>query len=251
MKSKLADLLKLNNSPVAIIFTNEKPEKAIQFRQNRWGCVAASLVAASKGRTAVFDRSTYGCVGGGVGLGFGNRYGDFPIEHLLARGNGTTRSDRGHRTEMVEGERYFESPDIARKFVESLPMRDIEAAYVVFKPLGDVTDQERPVLILFMVNPDQLSALVVLANYPRARKESVIAPFGAGCQSILFGYEEAEKEEPSAVIGFFDITARKLVARDILSFTVPYRMYQEMERNAEQSFLLTSQWLKLSERRGD
>lgn len=123
--------------------------------------------------------------------------------------------------------------------------------YVVFKPLGQVTAEGEPVLILFMANPDQLSALVVLANFDRARKESVIAPFGAGCQSILFGYEEAEKEEPSAIIGFFDITARKLVDRDILSFTVPFKMYQQMEGNVEKSFLRTDQWRELSQRQDD
>jgi len=36
------------------------------------------LVNAVKGKVAVFDRKTYGCWGGGVGLGFGNIYMDFP-----------------------------------------------------------------------------------------------------------------------------------------------------------------------------
>jgi len=34
--------------------------------------------AATKGKRAVFDRQTYGCFGGGFGLGFGNTYKDFP-----------------------------------------------------------------------------------------------------------------------------------------------------------------------------
>lgn len=32
------------------------------------------LVAAAKGRIAVFDRETCGCIGGGAGLGFDNAY---------------------------------------------------------------------------------------------------------------------------------------------------------------------------------
>jgi hypothetical protein len=36
------------------------------------------LASAAKGRTAVFDRETFGCTGGGVGLGFGNQYLNFP-----------------------------------------------------------------------------------------------------------------------------------------------------------------------------
>lgn len=35
------------------------------------------LASAAKGKTGVFDRNTFGCQGGGVGLGFGNQYENF------------------------------------------------------------------------------------------------------------------------------------------------------------------------------
>ncbi len=250
MKSAIVNSLNLKYSPVAIILTNTKPNEALQFKEGRWGCVAAMLVAASKGRTGVFDRNTFGCVGGGVGLGFGNQYKEFPIEYLLSTGCEAYRTYRGHRLSMSEGERYFKTPELARHFVASLPIVDVPTEFVVFKPLEEVTETEVPTLILFMVNPDQLSALVVLANYDRAKKDTVIVPFGAGCQSILFGYAEAIKQEPSAVIGFFDITVRKLVDRDILSFTVPYKLFQAMEANVGRSFLKRDQWSEVARRIG-
>lgn len=67
----------LRYEPVGIILTDEKPETAKQFTEGKWGCVMFMLGAATKGKTGVFDRKTYGCQGGGVGLGFGNRYQDF------------------------------------------------------------------------------------------------------------------------------------------------------------------------------
>jgi hypothetical protein len=50
------------------------------------------------------------------------------------------------------------------------------------------------------------------------------------------------------VIGFFDISQRTKVARDVLSYTMPYRLFLEMEDCVEESFLRTHAWLKLKER---
>ncbi|MDD4170301.1 MAG: DUF169 domain-containing protein [Desulfotomaculaceae bacterium] len=48
-------------------------------------------------------------------------------------------------------------------------------------------------------------------------------------------------------MGFFDISQRRHVDREILSFTVPYKMFQEMEANIEGSFLEMDAWRKLQE----
>ncbi|WP_052304310.1 DUF169 domain-containing protein [Desulfosporosinus orientis] len=108
--------------------------------------------------------------------------------------------------------------------------------------------QEEPKLVIFFVNADQLSALVLLSDYNRGSNQSITAPFGAACQSILFGYAEAEKDNPRGVIGFFDISQRKKVDREIISFTVPYKMFQEMESSVDGSFLDTHAWVQLQER---
>lgn len=116
------------------------------------------------------------------------------------------------------------------------------------KPLDQVGDGETPALVWMLVNPDQLSALVTLAGFRRGTIENAVAPWGAACQSILFAYAQAEREQPRGVIGFFDISQRHRVDRDILSFTVPYRMFLEMEADVEESFLRAEAWLKLEER---
>ena len=66
--------------------------------------------------------------------------------------------------------------------------------------------------------------------------------------SILFAHAQAESDNPRGVIGFFDISQRGKIAKDLLSYTVPYRMYREMEDSVEASFLRTSAWQKLRER---
>ena len=251
MNSQLVDALKLKMQPVAVILTNDKPDDGLHFKEGSMsGCVGAMLVAASrKSRIAFFDRKTFGCPGGGTGLGFGDRYGRFPIDCLLSTGNKEMAAQMGRGgSSMAEGERFYKNPELARKWVNSLPITDVPTEYVVFKPWEQVTEQDEPELIVFFTNADQLSALVVMADYNRGTNQSVTAPFGAACQSILFGYAEKKKGNPRGVIGFFDISQRSVVDRETLTFTVPYRLFQEMEANVEGSLLETPGWQKLLER---
>lgn len=61
MESKISAAIKLKYSPVAIILTDQKPDEGTQFKEGKRGCVGSMLVAAAKGRTAIFDRKTFGC----------------------------------------------------------------------------------------------------------------------------------------------------------------------------------------------
>lgn len=251
MKSELLEALKLEMRPVAVLLTDNAPEDGLHFKEgSQFGCVGAMLVTASKkNRTAFFDRKSYGCPGGGTGLGFGDRYGKFPIDCLLSTGDEEMAAQMGRAgSSMAEGERFYGNPKLARRWVDTLPMTDVASEYVVFKPWEQLTEEDDPELVVIFANADQLSALVVMADYGRGSNESVTAPFCAACQSILYGYAEAKKEFPRGVIGFFDISQRRTVAREILTFTVPFKMLQEMEANVEGSFLRTDVWRKLQER---
>lgn len=267
MQSRISEAIKMKYSPVALLWSDERPEDATEFKEGRWGCVMSLLTSAAKGRVAVASRETVGCGGGTAGLGFGTAYDSIPggIEHFLSTGNpdycNTEEGRRAsaNRPDLLHGERYIKTPELARKFIASLPIVDVPTKYVVFKPIEAVSEDEEPKVVIFLVNPDQLSALIVLANYAREGSESVVAPMGAGCHQIgIYAYKEAESDEPRAVIGLTDLSARKItdraVGRDILSFSVPFTMYQEMESNVEGSFLERDTWADVvaySESKGD
>jgi hypothetical protein len=152
---------------------------------------------------------------------------------------------------FVHGERYFKSPLHVRRFIDGLPITGIPARYVVLKPLKSVdAPVEIPQTVIFFVDPDRLSALVVLANYGRGNSENVFIPYAAGCQTIgIYAYREAESDRPRAVIGLTDISARlyirKQLGDNLLSFAMPYALFQEMEANVEGSFLERETWRHL------
>lgn len=247
MHSRIAEALGLKQSPVAVLLTNTKPENATQFKEGSRGCAAAMLSAAARGRTAVFDRKTYGCPGGGTGLGFGNCYVGFPIDRLLSTG-GKAELPSGQTFDMGEGERFFESPELASRWMADLPYRELPTEFLVFKPLDQVAEGEDVSLVVMFANPDQLSALVTLAGFRRGAVNATASPWGAACQSILFAYAEAESENPRGVMGFFDISQRGKIEKELLSFTLPIRLYREMEASVDDSFLSTHIWQKLRER---
>jgi len=249
MHSPLADALGVTLGPVAIQLTDARPEGATQFKPGRMGCVAAMLLTAARGRTACFDRETFGCPGGGSGIGFGDCYARwrFPIEQLLSTG-GTATLANGAAYDMHQGERFHRTPEITRRWLAEFPFRDIPAAYVVARPLADVAAGEAVALVHWHVNPDQLSALVTLAGFERGAVETATAPWGAACQAIAYAYAEAEREQPRGVIGFFDVSQRGKVDREILSFTAPWALHREMEAAVPDSFLGTEAWQKLRAR---
>ena len=110
---------------------------------------------------------------------------------------------------------------------------------------------ETPKVVVFLANADQVSALVVLANYRRESNENAIIPHAAGCQSIgIYAYREAEAWRPRIVVGLNDLSARKNIRRlgkDLMTVAVPFGLFQEMEDDVEGSFLERSTWKSLLE----
>jgi uncharacterized protein (DUF169 family) len=269
MESVIAKSIHLAYHPVALVWSDEKPIGAMQFQENKWGCVMWLAAHAAKGKVAVADSKSFGCFGGGVGLGFGNQYKNFPggeegFCHFLSTGNAGREGGpelaekiKPYMTKesyenFLHGERYVKSPGLVEKFVKSLPLMEIPAKYVVFQPLNDVDSaQEKPQTIIFFVNPDQLSALVVLANYGRGDNENVIIPYAAGCQTIgIYPYREAKSAKPRAVVGLTDLSARVYIRKQLndphlMTFAAPFALFEEMEQNVPGSFLERHTWQSL------
>ena len=123
------------------------------------------------------------------------------------------------------------------------------AEYIVFKPFDLLEENEKPEVVVFLVNADQLSGLVTLANYDRPSQDNVRMEFGAGCaQSILYAMQEQASGRGKCTIGLTDPSARKVIPKDLLSFSIPFNRFVEMEGHVEESFLTKETWEVISRR---
>ncbi len=90
--------------------------------------------------------------------------------------------------------------------------------------------------ITFLVNPDQLSALAIGAQYHSAPEDPapVVAPFGSGC-SQFFPFKDMNIAQAS--IGATDIAMRQHLPPDMMTFTVTRPMFMRLCELDERSFL--------------
>ncbi|MDD1693211.1 MAG: DUF169 domain-containing protein, partial [Methanoregula sp.] len=105
---------------------------------------------------------------------------------------------------------------------------------------------------VFVATADQIAALSILANYGTGniRDGIIVAAGAAGCQAMgVCTYAEGESSTPRAVVGLTDLSARRNVrmtlGKDVLTFSVPFVLYREMEKNVPGSFLELDLWKEL------
>lgn len=268
MKSRIAEAIKLPHEPVAILWSDERPEGASMFKEKTWGCVLWLMAGAAKGKVAACARENFGCFGGGTGIGFGDQSENFPggrecFCRFLSSGNAGNQQGEAVAEkvkpfvaaefieEFLQGERYLKDPQAVKEFIDILPTREIPTKHVVFKPLSQLDlDKETPVTVVFFSDPDQFSALGVLANYSFPGNQNVIFPFAAGCQAIgIYSYQQAEQDPPKAIAGPMDLSARLYLRQhfdeNIMSMSLPWKMFLAMEENVAGSFLERQTWHKL------
>ena len=131
-------------------------------------------------------------------------------------------------------------------------MRMIENGYVVIGPLKE-KQYEHLKTVTFYVNPDQLSLLLLGAEYNNAsiKNNPAITAFGSGCGQIAALLGDFDAGIPKAVIGATDIAMRVHLPPDILAFTVNKPMYKQLCELDENSFLYKHFWKRLRKARGE
>jgi hypothetical protein len=242
MNSNIAKALKLHFQPVTVNYSNKLTADAELPKFKGHSCIIDWVWKVVEGRTIAFERNHIPCGGAKGGLCIGDEFAANPLH--LAQFLSTGVPGEG------DGEHYKKTPELALASWQKMTKIAIKKRYIIFRPLADLTpDDAKPSVVIFPVNPDQLSALVVLANYARPSNDNVIVPFGSGCSTIVrYPYLEGRKRTPRAVIGFTDVTARNYHPADIMTFSVPWKMFVEMDSNVAGSFLDKSVWGGLKKR---
>ncbi|NIA12936.1 MAG: hypothetical protein GWP08_02555 [Nitrospiraceae bacterium] len=224
--------------PIAFYYTDDPAGVDVMKAGDKHRCFLAQLSAVRRGRALCFEESSLTCSGAKRYLGFSQK--SMPnFDHFLSCGI----------PGRLEGERYKKSPELVREIMANAPLFVAPARYIVFKRWDAIEAGDEPEAVFFEAKPDVLSALFTLAGYDEAASDAVIAPFGAGCSSIvLHPYLEQGNRRPRAVLGMFDVSARPWVNRETLSFAVPISKFARMIDNMDESFLITPSWERVRNR---
>lgn len=222
--------------PIAFFYTEEDSVPGPPAGADR--CLIASLARVRQGRPTRFGRETIGCAGGRRYTGFSEALRP-NFEYFLSCG----------LPGKMEGERYKKSPELVREIMAKGPRFKAPQPYIVFKRWDQLEAKDAPEVVVFFAPPDVLAGLFTLASFDTAEPSGVVAPFGAGCGSVvLYPYLEKDKPQPKGVIGMFDPSARPHVPAGTLTFAVPLTKFEGLVRNMEESFLTTPTWAVIRKR---
>lgn len=239
ISEKLKEALGLHYFPIAMYFSDEYPQDAVNSDKPFNSCIIPLIFSSAKGKTVAFNRNNAGMDCSTFFLGYKDWI--FPgIECFLSDGIVFGRG----------GERFVKTAKQAKSFVKSYIPKEINRKITVFKPLHQLSEGEYPELILFFVNPDELSGLVYLLHFNSPDKDDlVVTAFHSGCGSLVtlpMKYKTAGKMK--AVVGMHDIAARSKLPKDILTLTMPFELVNEMYHEIDHSFIITDNWKKIKER---
>ncbi|OGB61772.1 MAG: hypothetical protein A2Y94_13530 [Caldithrix sp. RBG_13_44_9] len=226
--------------PICFYYTDNVKTEDLHNNTGGYRCLIGNLERVRRGQTYIYDASTPGCSGGKRYSGFSKKLRpDF--EYFLSCGI----------PGEMEGERYKKTPELVREYLKNHPRFEAPADYLVFKRWDKIQSDEQPAAVIFFASADVLAGLFTLANFDRADSQAVIAPMGAGCASIInYPMEESRSKNPRCILGMFDVSARPHVPAHILTFTIPFRRFEQMAANMEESFLITGSWKAVRKRLG-
>jgi uncharacterized protein (DUF169 family) len=224
--------------PITFFYTNEEGHAELVEPNSMSRCLIGALSHVREGRSLCFNVDSIGCPGGKRYLGFTTSLRP-EFEYFLSCGI----------PGRMEGERYKKTPEIVKESMKYWPKFEAPARFIIFKRWDMLEEPDSPEVIIFFAEPDVLSGLFTLFNFDEAEPNRVIAPFGAGCSTIVqYPYLEKSSDYPRAVIGMFDVSARPFVPGNTLTFTAPISKLVTMTENMEESFLTTKSWAAVQKR---
>ncbi len=196
-------------------------------------CVVGLLWRARKlGQPAYFDQARFGCLGGAFYLGFLKPQLEF-ITHYVSTGI----------PDILEGECYLESPEVTRRFFQTIDPRPAPAQFCVVKARSPFSPEETPEVVIFFARGAGISGLSQLATFVTNDFEAVMSPFGAGCGNLVaWPLKYLERGQLKAVLGGWDPSDRKFLKPDEITFAVPWEMFARMVTRYRDSFLTRPTW---------
>ena len=223
--------------PIVFYYSDDYSGADLVEKPKGRSCLICELAKVRNGRSLAYNADSIACGGAMRYLGFTDKMRP-GFEYFLSCGS-----------EKMEGERYIRTPEMVKEIMKNQQSPEKTGSNIVFKRWDKIDESDNPAVVIFFAKPDVLSGLFTLANFDQTDPNGTITPFGAGCGSIVhYPYIESKTENPCAVIGMFDPSARPCVAENILTFSVPMKRFEKMVSYMEESFLITDTWTRIRNR---
>lgn len=251
---RLLELLGHDETPFGVHYSDQKPgggfgpkpgeifsrerEAAGQIDYQKafaqFSCIVGNIwLARKKAKAAWISHEECGCMGGGFYAGVYRPHVELIVNYVTTGIPGTP----------MEGERYLPTHDSMRAFLKETAPPPPTGKYCVFKPLDQFADGEEPLVVTFFARPEVVSGLYSLTCYAAGDHHAVATPFSAGCGSIVaWPLVFQQRGEERAVLGGFDLSARKYLKNDELIFSIPTPLYAKMLAVLEDSALTRHTW---------
>jgi len=241
-KEKFLELWRkyFNNSelPITFYYSDEEGRAVKADPKSVPRCVVNLLTEVRNGHSLCLDANSIGCPGGKRYLGYAENIAP-NFEYFLSYGIPGS----------VRGERYCKSPELVKEMMEQMPIFKAPGRFIVFKRWDKLDEIDNPEVIIFFAEPDILSGIFTLARFDEADRNAVSAPFGSGCSTVVqYPYLEKDSNNPKAIIGMFDPSARPFVPWNVITLSIPMSKFINMIDNMEESFLITNTWRRIQER---
>ncbi|MCK4701596.1 MAG: DUF169 domain-containing protein [Bacteroidales bacterium] len=199
---------------------DSKPfEPVIKPNKKGHACMYSFYKRWQKGKTVALTKTNYGCGGAS--------------HHIF---NQPTRPHEDFIKFLTDDEGLKANRELMDMWIKDSNEYQPRNEYILYGPLKEDL-YEYAKTITFFVNPDQLSMLMIGAQYNTkpGDPEPVIAPFGSGCMLSVSLFKDLNV--PQAIIGATDMAMRQFLPPDILAFTVTKPMYENLCKLDKNSFL--------------
>jgi len=207
-------------------------EPLVEPKPGTHACTFAFYRQWLRGKTLHLTEENFGCGGAG---------------HWLC--GVETRSREDLVNFLVDGEGLKASHTLMNRWLDHREGYKQEHPHLLIGPLR-AEQYAYLKSVTFWVNPDQLSLLMIGAQYRSAPGDppAVIAPFGSGCSQLVAPFDDLDA--PQAIVGATDIAMRQYLDPHLLAFTVTRPMYEQLCGLGEESFLSKPFWKNLRRARG-
>ncbi|MGE4569033.1 MAG: DUF169 domain-containing protein [Bacteroidales bacterium] len=216
-------------APLPLVFRYDDTPAAPP--QKIGGCFFKGLWSVRNGESLALDAEVVGCGGGKFYCGFTGMPERVPDFVSLK-------------------ERYKETPEMVRQFVETMEVMPAPKPYLNFFRIDQITRFEGIEGVLFFATPDLLSGLCSWTFFDSNQSDAVTSLFGSGCSSVIANaVRENRINGYRTFLGLFDPSVRPWVGEHELSFVIPLCRFSKMYYTMRQSCLFDSHaWQKVKAR---